>query len=207
MRGSNCLVLILALSAAGVAGVPPNHAPNHRVTPSPKFRPSPRYEPYEPQMSRYEPPRPRYEPPPFTTPSPPPPTEQTTIERVSAAVSTLRRLVDVDRTAAATTLHEEKAEAASGHLPLVHALPQLMLLLQLLMHLLHQVVPVPPHLHPYHHSGAHLYPKHHHHGGLLHHKAVGGPFYGPGLYGVSATNNVLGRGPFPAYKVEDNAKK
>jgi len=140
-------------------------------------------------------------------------------------VSKLRQLLasNTDRVAQATQVHEDKVEAAgSGHLvPLVHALPQLTLLLQLLLHLLQQVVPPPPHLlHHYHHSGAALHPHgvhhgghqggyhgaHTHHGGLLHTKPLG-PFYGPGLYGVSAGNNVLGKGPFSSYKYEDNAKK
>lgn len=147
-----------------------------------------------------------------------------------AAVTKLRQLLApkiADRIPEATQVHEEKVEAANGvhgHqlAPLVHVLPQVTILLELLLHLLHQVVPPSPHLlHHYHHSGALLYPHgvpHHggHHGGqhyhgayqggLLHPKPVG-PFYGPGLYGVGAGNNVLGKGPFPAYKYENNAKK
>jgi hypothetical protein len=152
------------------------------------------------------------------------------LKKVPAAVTKLRQLLApkiADRIPEATQVHEEKVVAANGPhgqlLPLVHVLPQVTILLELLLHLLHQVVPPSPHLlHHYHHSGAPLYPHgvHHHagghhggqhyhgayQGGLLHPKPVG-PFYGPGLYGVGSGNNVLGKGPFPAYKYEDNAKK
>ncbi|CAB3380551.1 Hypothetical predicted protein [Cloeon dipterum] len=234
MRGSSCLLLLLASFGMVVLAVPPNHSPYYRPS-NRNFRPSPQFDP-ETQGSTFLPPptpsahsTPRVTLPqqPFVVSAPqipklarPPPAnvdltptnaKSTPLKKSgNAAVDRLRQLLDVDRMAQGSQVHEDKVEAAAaGHIPLVHALPQLTLLLQLLLHLLQQVVPAPHH---YHHSGALLNP-HIGHGGHLghsghlnhggHHK---GPFHGPGLYGVSASN-VLGRGPFPAYKYEDNAKK
>jgi hypothetical protein len=208
-----------------VAAVPPNHAPTYRS--SPKFRPSP--QPLKPPRSATS-----------TTTSTLSPdlamSDDVAPTRVTPAVTKLRQLLapKPDYKQEETRVHEDKVEAAGGgyvpqgphgpHLvPLAHVLPQITILLQLLVNLLHQVVP-PQHIPPpiYHHSGAPLHPHvgyhgaHHagqhyhgaysHQGGLLNPKPLG-PFYGPGLYGVSAGNNVLGKGPFPAYKYEDNAKK
>lgn len=132
------------------------------------------------------------------------PTSETNMRAVQPDGSEVHSAV-----AAASEDHET---AGSLHAPLLHALPQLTLLLQLLLHTLLELSHKSPHLLHFHPglihakaaAGAHhaLHHGAHHHGG---HHHVGGPFYGPGLYGVSATN-TLGKGrPFGPYKYEDNA--
>ncbi|KAF4518911.1 hypothetical protein B566_EDAN006749 [Ephemera danica] len=98
---------------------------------------------------------------------------------------------------------------AHGVMPLLYAIPQLSLLLQLLQLVLDVLYKSPQFAQFAHFAAAHP-PPHHPPGALLHPKvgpAHGIPhpgLYGNGLYGVSA-NSPVGKGrPFGPYKYEDN---